>query len=69
VDRQLKGQAAIVPSGDLETAMRKALAAAAPGEWVLLSPGCASFDQFKNYEHRGQSFKAIARQLGQEAAR
>jgi UDP-N-acetylmuramoylalanine--D-glutamate ligase len=30
---------------------------------VLLAPACASFDQFKNYEHRGQTFKEIVRSL------
>jgi UDP-N-acetylmuramoylalanine--D-glutamate ligase len=69
VQAQLQGAAPIRPCGELEPAMRAALAAAAPGEWVLLSPGCASFDQFKNYEHRGRTFKDVARRLSEEAAR
>jgi UDP-N-acetylmuramoylalanine--D-glutamate ligase len=45
----------------LENALRKANAAAQPGDVVLLAPACASFDQFKNYEQRGQVFKEIVR--------
>ena len=47
------------PSGDLETAMRDATAAAQPGEVVLLSPACASYDQFRDYERRGDRFRAL----------
>jgi UDP-N-acetylmuramoylalanine--D-glutamate ligase len=47
----------------LDHALRKAHAAAQPGDVVLLAPACASFDQFKNYEHRGQTFKEIVRGL------
>jgi UDP-N-acetylmuramoylalanine--D-glutamate ligase len=63
VEAQLKDVAPILACGDLETAMRRALTHAKPGEWVLLSPGCASFDQFKDYEHRGQVFKQVVRQM------
>jgi UDP-N-acetylmuramoylalanine--D-glutamate ligase len=44
---------------DLEDAVRTAAAAARPGEVVLLSPACASFDSFENYERRGERFREI----------
>ena len=46
-----------------EEAVRKAAAMAEPGDVVLLSPCCASFDLFKNYEDRGEQFKAAVRNL------
>jgi UDP-N-acetylmuramoylalanine--D-glutamate ligase len=58
----------VVPAETLENAIRKANAAAQPGDVVLLAPACASFDQFKNYEHRGQVFKEIVRGLATEKA-
>ncbi len=44
---------------DLEDAVRQATTAAAPGEVVLLSPACASFDAFENFERRGDRFREI----------
>jgi UDP-N-acetylmuramoylalanine--D-glutamate ligase len=44
---------------DLEDAVRLAAAAARPGDVVLLSPACASFDAFENFERRGERFREI----------
>ena len=53
----------VVHAETLENALRKANAAAQPGDVVVLAPACASFDQFKSYEHRGKVFKEIVRGL------
>ncbi|MDI9524043.1 MAG: UDP-N-acetylmuramoyl-L-alanine--D-glutamate ligase [Candidatus Cloacimonadota bacterium] len=44
---------------DFETCIRAAFADSVPGDIVVLSPACASFDHFRNYEHRGEVFKEI----------
>jgi UDP-N-acetylmuramoylalanine--D-glutamate ligase len=62
IESQVKG-AEIVHAETLENAIRKAHATAQPGDVVLLAPACASFDQFKSYEHRGKLFKEIVRGL------
>ena len=50
--------------GELERALAKARAAARPGEVVLLSPACASFDQFNDFEARGERFRELVDALG-----
>jgi UDP-N-acetylmuramoylalanine--D-glutamate ligase len=50
-------------SGDMARAVSEAAQNAAPGETVLLSPACASFDQFNNFEHRGAVFKELVGRL------
>jgi UDP-N-acetylmuramoylalanine--D-glutamate ligase len=47
----------------LEDAVRRAAALAKPGEAVLLSPACASFDMFRDYRHRGEVFAAAVKGL------
>ncbi|MBK8013399.1 MAG: UDP-N-acetylmuramoyl-L-alanine--D-glutamate ligase [Deltaproteobacteria bacterium] len=49
----------VVHCGDIHRAFEEARRLAVAGDAVLLSPGCASFDQFKNFEHRGDVFRAI----------
>ena len=48
---------------DLSSAVKKAQSMAAPGDIVLLSPGCASYDEFSNFEERGNYFKSIIKGL------
>jgi UDP-N-acetylmuramoylalanine--D-glutamate ligase len=49
--------------GDLATAVRAAAALAEPGDVVLLSPACASYDQFRNFEERGDTFRRLVEEL------
>jgi len=48
---------------DLEEVVTSALSEARAGDVVLLSPACASFDMFENYEHRGKVFKEIVNKI------
>jgi UDP-N-acetylmuramoylalanine--D-glutamate ligase len=57
------GHVAFERCGDLATAVRTAGRAARPGDVVLLSPACASYDQFDSYEHRGDAFRALVGEL------
>lgn len=51
-------------AGDMQDAVNKAFAAAQPGDVVLLAPACASFDMFRNYQHRGDVFVEAVKTLG-----
>ena len=63
-DTALKaGFTEIYMAGNLEEAVKLCAQLALPGENVLLSPACASWDQFKNYEVRGRQFKEFAQSL------
>lgn len=68
IDRQISGSVAIDRAETLEQAVETASRTAHSGDVVLLAPACASFDQFKNYEHRGRVFKDLVRQLEVRAA-
>ena len=50
-------------AGTLTVAVERARAAARPGDIVLLSPACASFDQFTDFEHRGEEFRRLVSNL------
>jgi UDP-N-acetylmuramoylalanine--D-glutamate ligase len=59
LEEDLAGTVPLHRAGDLATAVREASAAAEPGDVVLLSPACASFDQFRDYEERGEAFRSL----------
>ncbi|MDQ4088214.1 MAG: UDP-N-acetylmuramoyl-L-alanine--D-glutamate ligase, partial [Pseudomonadota bacterium] len=63
--RLLEGKVPVRQCEMLVEAVRRAAEAAAPGEVVLLSPACASFDQFRDYEARGEAFRAAVEALGE----
>jgi len=66
---RLDGKVPWTISGTLANAVAAARAAARPGGVVLLSPACASFDQFANFEARGDAFRDLVRSSPQGEAR
>jgi UDP-N-acetylmuramoylalanine--D-glutamate ligase len=52
-----------VVTGTMERSLRDARADASSGDVVLLSPACASFDQFTSFEHRGEEFRRLVQKL------
>jgi len=61
--RALEGVVPLEHSGTMERAVRSAAKAAKAGEAVVLSPACASFDQFRNFVHRGEVFQTLVREV------
>ncbi len=61
------GRCESVMAPGLDSAVKKAASGALPGEVVLLSPGCASWGMFKNYEDRGERFRALVHRMAQKA--
>ncbi len=64
IERALNGALPLYREADLANAVNRAKNVARRGDQVLLSPACASLDQFKNYEERGENFCALVRNLG-----
>ncbi len=65
----LAGKVPFTRSGDLATALHQAHAMAEAGSTVLLSPACASFDQFRDFEARGDAFRRLVEEMKNEARR
>lgn len=63
----LEGVVGVLEAASLESAVGQALALAQPGQTVLLSPACASFDMFRDYIERGERFKSAVLALGAAA--
>lgn len=66
-ENALGGVVPVEMSGDLERAVAAAARHAAPGEVVLLSPACSSFDQYENFMRRGEHFQTLVRDLPEAA--
>jgi UDP-N-acetylmuramoylalanine--D-glutamate ligase len=58
VSQDLAGSLKVVPAGSFAEVLATARGLAHPGDAVLLSPACSSFDMFRNYEERGARFRA-----------
>jgi UDP-N-acetylmuramoylalanine--D-glutamate ligase len=62
IEKALAGVVAFERAGTMERAVRRAAALARKGDTILLSPACASFDQYRNFEERGDHFATLARE-------
>jgi UDP-N-acetylmuramoylalanine--D-glutamate ligase len=63
IERELGRAARVIPAGTMRKALGAALAEGEKGDIVLLSPACASFDQFRDFEDRGRQFKTLVGNL------
>ncbi len=66
--RLLSDRIFVLPSNTLDKAVENAARNAQPGDTVLLSPACASFDQFRDFEHRGEVFREAVKKVQGAAA-
>ena len=69
IDAAFDGVRPVTVAASMDEAVRKASAEARPGDAVLLSPGCASFDWYRSYAERGDHFVAVVGRLLEETAR
>lgn len=63
IARAAEGRVPVLRGGSLADAVRQAAKVAKPGDRVLLSPACASFDAFANFQARGDAFRALVEEL------
>jgi UDP-N-acetylmuramoylalanine--D-glutamate ligase len=63
VEMSKKVEVQVAKASSMDEAVKRAVEFAEPGDIVLLSPGCASQDMFRNYEHRGEEFRKAVRGL------
>src|SRR5438876_64006 len=63
IEEAISGSAPVESCGTMEKAVARAAELARPGDTVLLSPACASFDQYGNFEERGAHFTELVRRL------
>ena len=68
MERAFQGLAPIHNAESMMDALRIAQKQAQPGDTVLLSPGCASFDKYRNFEERGREFKTCVYRLSDPSA-
>jgi UDP-N-acetylmuramoylalanine--D-glutamate ligase len=68
IETALAGAAPVESCGSMDNAVARAAELARPGDTVLLSPACASFDQYANFEERGTHFAELARRLTGEGS-
>lgn len=61
IEQAVQGALPILPAAGIEDAVQQAARLAVPGDAVLLSPACASYDMFSDYEQRGEAFRAAVR--------
>ncbi len=69
IEAVLRGRVPLIYAEDMDDAVRRAAELGQPGDCVLLSPACASFDMYDNYEHRGRVFAEAVRRLEAESAK
>ncbi len=63
IERELRREMTVQRISSLQEGVRIAAGQAHAGDTVLLSPGCSSYDQFRDYQHRGETFTHIVREL------